>query len=213
MAITDQALLEEIQFHLVEDPDLGQTYPSALWTLSELIAYANERQDRFIAETGVVLALADLVTIPNVRRQALPTDAIQVRRVSFRTAAGVYHELAHSDSYAADIVLPTWTTDPDPIPQVWMDVELPHLHIQIAPPTLDAGRLEIVYVSVGVALTGLAELFTVPDECVPAIKWGILASALGKEGRAHDAQRAAYGELRYEEGIVATQLWMAGLGV
>ena len=59
-------------------------------------------------------------------------------------------------------------------------------------------------------LTGLGVKFTVPDECVPAIKWGVIADMLSKIGRAHDPERAAWAEQQYQEGVEATKIILRG---
>ena len=58
--MTDQELLEEVQYTLIEPPDGGQSWPSQLWTRNESLEYLNERQDRFIRETHMIIVITNI---------------------------------------------------------------------------------------------------------------------------------------------------------
>jgi hypothetical protein len=71
-----------------------------------------------------------------------------------------------------------------------------------------AGELTILCVALAGILDGLGEIWTVPYEFVPAIKYGIMADMLNKVGRALWSTKARYCELRYQEGVMAATLLM-----
>jgi hypothetical protein len=78
------------------------------------------------------------------------------------------------------------------------------------PATNSSGILWVLYVALSQTLDGTCVLFTVPDEFVPAIKWGAIADMLGKAGRANDPARAQIAEGLYQEGIEAAKIILSG---
>ena len=68
----------------------------------------------------------------------------------------------------------------------------------------------LLYVALGQTLANTGVAFTVPAEFVSVIKWGVLASMLGKVGRGHDRRRAEYCEERFREGVEACKLILEG---
>ena len=183
---------------------------SGLWSLDELGSYLEQCRSEFLSETEAVYRRVGIVTIPQQQRHQLPNDWVATRRVSFRVAANDRTNLNRVDEWEMDQAFATWQKDVG-TPEFWMDVQVPRGLIQTAPASLSSGQLEVLMVGKGeVALSSLSGAFGIPNEFVPIIKWGALAMALGKLGRGHDPQRAAYAEARYREGIEATKLILDG---
>lgn len=213
MAVTDQNVLNEIQAHMVEGvQDGGTSWPSGLWTVAEVIAYANQRQYRFLKETSCVLKRATLVTVPSVQRHPLPTDWIVTRRLVFRSSGSpaVFTEVPRGDGFEADHLLLDWPFNSASVPRLYMDSEIPNLFIQTAPSVNVSGLLQILYTALSTLLSNTGVAFTVPDEFTPAVKWGTMADMLWKSGRAHDPERAGYCEARWQEGVAAANVMLAG---
>lgn len=199
-----------MQGHLLETQDSGATVSSGLWTVQECIDALNERQFRFLKDTALLLTPAEIVTVPNVLRHALPTDWIVTANSAYRNADNDWNELARSDGFEADnSSINDWPIERG-APLLYTDGELPTLGIQIMPASLDAGVIHILYVALSTTLSNSGVTFTVPDEFVPAVKWGALGDLLGKVGRGADPQRSQYCEGRYQEGLVAAQLMLDG---
>jgi len=91
-----------------------------------------------------------------------------------------------------------------------MDAMLQTLTMLLAPAPTGAGTLSLYYVSTSDPLTGLGEIFTVPDEFVPYVKWGAIGDMLTKPGRDQDLKRAEYCEIRFEEGVTLAKSWIEG---
>ncbi len=72
MSVTDLDQLTEIQLVLQEDA----TFSNGLWTLAEVVAYANQRQYRFLVETQILGSIATIGWIPGQAQMPLPTDWI-----------------------------------------------------------------------------------------------------------------------------------------
>lgn len=195
---------------MVEPNDGGATFPSQMWTAAEVLNYLNNRQNQFLRDTGLLISRAVLATTPNVLRQPLPADCMFLQRIIWRSSAGVWNEVPRSDTWEADYALNAWPYTMEPRPKMYTDGEIPTLQIQIMPAASDAGLLYALYVALGTTLSGLGVTFTVPDECVPAVKYGTLADMLSKVGRALDRGRATAAELHYQEGVEAVRVILQG---
>ena len=221
--ITLRIVLEEILDALVEPRSaLDQTFvsgtvvlddiTSGLWSIAELTGYLEERRSEFLSATEIVYRRVGVVTIPQQQRHRLPDDWVTTRRVSFRVAANDRIRLHRVDEWEMDQGFATWQKGVGK-PRFWMDVQVPRGIIQTAPASLSSGQLEVLMVGKGqTTFSGLSDTFGVPNEFVPSIRWGALAMALGKVGRGHDPERAAYAEARYQEGIEAAKMLLDGWG-
>lgn len=212
MSITDQQVLNEIQGHLLETQNSGASWSSGHWTASEVITYLNQKQYDFLKRTSLLLSRNTLATTPQEIRQPLPADCILIHRVVWKSALGVYSEVPRGDGFEADHAQGDWpyNTATDNIPHLYTDGEIPTLQIQVMPPVNDAGVLQILYVALSTTLSNSGVAFSVPDEFVPTIKWGVVAEMLGKVGRGQDPNRAAWANTQYELGIEAAKLMISG---
>ena len=210
-SISDQAQLSEVQQHLVEPTvDGGTTFASGLWTVTEVINYFNQRQYRFLRDTQLLLTRTSLVTTPNVNRQPLPTNWIVTSRAAWQDITNVFTEIPRGDTWEADHAILDWPYNGAQRPQLWTDGETPTLQIELLPSPNVSGTVWLLYVALSALLSNTGQLFTVPDEFVPSIKWGAIADMLSKVGRAFDPVRAEYAESRYEEGVEAAKIMLAG---
>lgn len=212
MAVTDQQLLSEIQLAMLEPTiDGGVTWTSGMWTQAEVLQYVNQRQDRFLKESGLLTVWTTIAVSAAQLRPSLPTDWVATVRVSWKgTGALTFVVLPRADSWSADNGLPTWPNTTGVRPIVYMDSETPTLQIQLAPAPTGSGTLSLYYISVGNNMTGLGEIFNTPDEFIPAIKYGVMADMLTKQGRVADGARAQYCETRFNEGIELAKSWIVG---
>lgn len=205
MAVTDQSVLSQIQYHVVEpDPDGGVTWLLGDWNATTVINYLNQRQNRFLQETGVIRTRATLVTLPNVERYDLPQTLLTIARTSWEDADGDIIDLPRSDMWTADHGSPAWPHETAARPSTYTIYELPQLQLSVIPASWDNGVLRLVYTAIGTAVSNTGITFTVPDECVPIILWGTLADMLRESARVQDIERADYCEDRYKAGVEAT---------
>lgn len=210
MTTLDTQVLSQLQNHLVETANGGASWASALWTVQEVIDYLNERQRAFLKETQILLTRATIPAIPMIQRHALPVDWVATARVVWRDANALFTEIPRSDGFEADHATADWPYNSAPKPSLYMDTETPTLLMQTAPAASDAGQLQILYVALTTLLSNSGVAFAVPDEFVPALKYGVLADMLSKDGRAQDLARAAYCETRYQEGVAAAKIILRG---
>ena len=208
MAIADTAILSEIQRVTLEnDGDAGVTWPSGMWTLAEVLGYLNQRQARFLAAAGLTWTVASVAVTTGQADQAAPADWIATIFLAHKTAAGQYRELPRMDALELDLVVPTWPGLSSATPRGYYEVDGATLTTYVVPIPTEAGSaLERYYVALGATLTGLGVNFSVPDECVPTLKYGVLADMFSKVGPVANPPLAAACEARWAEGVALAEL-------
>lgn len=207
--MTDLELLNNIQYVMIETPDQGASWHSGLWTRDEVLSYLNERQNRFIKNTHIVLTTGSIVVVAGTFRYDLPADWVATARVYWVPATGSSKELTPSDSWEADHGIPTWSVTAGQ-PKMYMDRDVPTLTIQLAPIPSVNGTVEVMYVASATDLNGAGASLSILDEFMPTLKYGILADMFSKVGRAHDPVRSTYCEQRYQMGEEIAQLLLKG---
>ncbi len=216
MAVTDQTILAQIQRVTLEGAgDAGATWPSGMWTLTEVLGYLNQRQNRFLAATGLMWTTTETAITLNQADQANPTDWIATLFMAYKTGAGLYKELPRLDALELDYALPTWPGTSSATPRGFYEVDGNTATAYVVPiPTEVGSALERYYVAMGTTLTQGGVNFSVPDEFVPTIKYGALAEMFSKVGQAANPALAAVCEARWTEGVelgmlMATEGWFA----
>ena len=204
MAILDTTILSELQRVTIENTgDGGALWPSGQWTLAEVLGYLNQRQNRFLALTGLVWTRAETNITINQSDQAAPSDWVTTVLVAYKTGAGLYRELPKVDALELDYVLSTWPAATSATPRGYYEIDGATLTTYVVPIPTEAGSaLERYYVALGTALTQTPAVnFSVPDEFVPTIKYGALAEMLGKVGEGQNLALSALCDERWEEGV------------
>lgn len=215
MPVTDQQVLNEIQRSLIETVNAGASWSSGLWTAAEVIGYLNQRQYRFMRETMAIIKRTDppLAHPAGALTRALPVDWIATHRVAWKANTDptwAFREVPRVDGWQLDAGVPDWPSNSYARPRGYADVETPTLEMRVAPAALAAGTLELLYVALTTTLSNSGVSFTVPDECVPGVKWGVVADMLSKVGRGQDLPRAAIAEEWYQLAVDATKLMVEG---
>jgi hypothetical protein len=201
MAFTDQQILNQIQYMMIEPPDSGATWPSALWTATEVNRYLSQRQDRILGETFPYVTVATIPVTAGTNFYTFPSGFIAAISLTFTpTGSSEPIELTPSDSWEADHGLPLWTIE-ESEPKLYFTK--PTLTFYIAPTPDTDGELRLLYIHTGTAFTGSGIAATVQDEIVPTLKYGTMADMLNKVGRANDPSRSQYCEDRFQHGIDA----------
>lgn len=214
MSVTDQTILAQIQRVTLEGTgDLGATWPSGMWTLAEVLSYLNQRQNRFLAATGLLWTHAATVITTGQAEQAAPTDWIATILIAYKSSAGLYRELPRMDAQELDYALATWPGATSATPRGYTETDGATLTTYVVPIPTDVGSaLERYYVAMGTALTQAGVAFSVPDEFVATIKYGALADMFSKVGQANNPGLAQACEARWDEGVelgtlMATEGW------
>ena len=211
--VTEQEVLNEMQFHTLETPDSGATLDSDMWTIGEWVDYINSRMANFTAETKLILNRETPFASVIDQTQydlgtAVSTDLLGVHRVAWLDAAGISHGLREDSTFTYDRLLRTWTTSAaSQEPEVYIRAGRPQLKLEIIPAPVAAGTIDILYTKRPAQLPQIADTTTLdlPNEFTPYLKWGALADVFSKEGQAHDPEKAEYCEARYQEGILVAR--------
>ena len=207
--VTEQNILNEMQYHTLETPDNGASLDSDMWTIGEWVDYINARMAHFTAETKLILSRETPFASVIDQTQydlgtAVSTDLLKVHRVAWLDASGNSHGLREDSTLTYDRLLPTWTTSAaSQEPEVYVRQGRPQLKIEILPAPSATGTVDILYTKRPAQLPQVADTTTldIVNDFTPYIKWGALADLFSKEGQANDPQKAAYCEARYQEGI------------
>ena len=210
MSITDLDQLTEIQLTLQEDG----TFSNGLWTLAEVLGYFNQRQYRFLFETKILAASGLIVWNPGQEQMPLPDDWIVTISASWqRFDTGEWSPLPRSDRFERDHLLGPLaaTATSTALPQAFREGDVTEtLSIAVSPAPSQPGQVGLLYVSLSEILDGQGQIFDVPDDWVPYLKYGVYSDMLGKTGRGQDLLRARYAEQRFQEGVVLAQSLLQG---
>ena len=209
MPVTDQTVLSEIQRVTLENTgDGGATWPSGMWTQAEVLGYFNQRQNRFLMETGLRWTRLETALTLSQTNQAAPVDWIATILIAYKSGAGLYRELPRMDAYELDLILASWPGASGVTPRGFYETDGDTLTTYVVPaPTEAASALERYYVALGTALTAGGVNLSVPDEFVPTIKYGTLAEMFLTLGS--DAQNLVLVEMceeRWTEGVEIAKL-------
>jgi len=208
--VIDQAVLELLQYALVEPPDAGASWPSGLWTRDEVITGLNTRMRQFLRDTQAIAAIASIPVVAGTNPIVVPADWIAtLAGVFVLTATGVRIPLSTSDAFEVDLAVPTWeATGGTPI--VVLDGDDGTLTVRLAPVPDANGTLDLLYVALPVAANGNGVTLSIPDEMLDGIRYGTLADLLGKIGRGADPMRAQYAQERFEQTELLTEIILGG---
>lgn len=203
-SVTDRDLIQAMQFHLLEDASSQSAWNGTeQFVLADLTNAIQRRRDQFLADTGIVVdrSVVSAPPPPNSRVTLVDT-IIDVRRVAWLGASPLnyYVPMWREDERLLTAAGATWSTTSG-TPEAWSVTSTPPLQLQLAPPPVASGQLELLAVSTGASLdpTTSATVLGIPDDLTPGVKWGALADLLDKDGAARDPGRAAYCEQRYQQ--------------
>lgn len=207
--ITQQKVMDDMQYHLLETPNSGASLDSDMWTVGEWVDYLNSRLALFVAETKLVLSRTTFSSVIDQTQYDLgtsvSTDLLEVHRLAWLDSSGVSHALREGSVYDYDLSLPTWTTaGASQEPEVYVRLGRPQLKVEILPAPSAAGTFDVLYTKRPAQLpqTPDTTVVGIPNDFVPFVKWGALSDLLSKEGQANDPLRAQYAEARFQEGIL-----------
>lgn len=200
MSYTDQQLLADVQRLMIEPViDGGLSWLSGLWTLDEVLGYANQRQQRFLADTCLVGGWLQQTALAQ-EQQTVSEDTIFIKHAVFEDEDGACTPLLPLSRYSADLAVPTWQAGGTQ-PLGFLFEQTGTRELSIVPPPAAAGLLHLFAILLAETLDRSGILLTVPDEWVPTVRFGIMADMFGKQGRAYDEARAQYCETRWQEGV------------
>ena len=203
MTTKDSDVVPLIQYHLLEPPGIPWV-GTTQFTLAEVTNSLQRIRDNFLVETGCVVTHSTTAAPPPPNgRVQLDEFIIDVRRCGWIPAVPV-NNLSHiplwkSDAFSAQSIEPGWSLAPSDV-EAYSILEPPPLQLQLIPPPLASGTLDLLTVNSGTALDPtIGVLLGIPENFIWAIKWGALADLLSQDGEPRDDFRAGYCQQRYTE--------------
>lgn len=187
---------------------------SSMWSRDQIIQYLNDRQRRFINESGITAAVMYQAGQAEQPRYSLPDNLVDIRRVAWANSADpmAYTELPRADGWELDHGRTNWPSASAQSPEVYLEDHLPSLTIAVEPAPTDVGEMELIAVTQGTQVDGSGVLLSVPDDFTPYLAWGVRADMLAGEFEGNDPVRAAHCESRFAEGIELARILVSGDG-
>lgn len=198
---TDQAVVQICEYHLLEP----STYPTWSGTeqfnIADLLTAIDRRRNQFLLETAQVLTVYSPSVPPSPTGRVQINDAVlEIRRAAWQDSTTLaWTTLWNTDQFEVGAFASTMQAASGP--QVYSNAILPNNQVELFPPPLSNGTLELVTISAGPLPTTSPQALGIPDDFAWVVKWGVLADLLGKDGPAHDPGRSAYCEKRWREGV------------
>jgi len=189
-----------------------------MWTPSEWAQFLTYRVNRFLRESGLVVARLgydgsgddnSVNVTPNQEPVALPQNMVDILRLAFVNydasdppVAINITEVPREDFLSLDAYDQDWETTGAATPPAYTQSITQTLQAFLANPPTDVGAVDLTFVATGQTLTGLGVALPLPNVVAQYALYGLLADALSAEGEPNNPALAAYCEMRFEEGIV-----------
>lgn len=209
--VTDYYLIQCLQYSLLESVASQQSWSGTeMFALSDLVESIERRRNQFLSDTGIVLTRSLMDVSPSsIGRHHLDQSIIDVRRAAWVGAPpeNYYTNLWREDERSLTASNASWSVNQGQ-PAAFSIMAPPPLEMQIAPPPMNAGQVELITVNSGtpIAAGDNASVLGIPDDLSWIVKWGALADLLGSDGESRDMARAQYAEQRYRQGVELAKL-------
>lgn len=212
--LADRDIVNEIQYHLIEA--INNWGVSTTWAGTEMFSMADvvqaiqRRRNQFLLETGQITSAAKYTSTVGVGKISLPDTTVDVRRVAWidfiGAAESTYTNLWRVDDFQLSQFSVGWNLT-NGAPVGYSVATVPETFVELAPFPAAPGKIHVVSVDSGPALdVTTGQLMGILNDFAHVIKWGALADLLGRDGPAHDPDRAKYCEQRFQDGIIMSNI-------
>lgn len=152
--------------------------------------------------TNLVLKTTEFPIAANIDKISLPTDLIDIIRVSFIREDEF--EIILDEADEQEIYLNSNSLEEFNDPLYYTNVYELTKTIKLSPTPANVGTLKIIYVEgiESIDIDNEEIVLNLPNNLLPYIKFGVLTDILSNEGPLNDPIRAAYCKQRWEEGIL-----------
>lgn len=190
--VTDTDITKQVQYSLLEPPT-GLTWTgTAQFTSVQVSEALQRRKQQFLLDTGMVQTYTQMNVQPMpVGRIPLQDSVVDVRRVAWISAAGVYTPIWRDDEFSRLSFDAGWMQTPG-LPDAYSVSVTPPVSLQLLPASSDSGGIETITVN---------STSSIPDDFNWAIRFGVLADLLSADGLGRDRTRAEYCEQMYGHGV------------
>ena len=203
-------MVKEIQYMLLENPSgIVGTGMTGQLAVGDILSAIWAGRNRFVQDVLFPLTVTPTAVNPPPPTGMVdfPHSTVFVHRAAWQDIpggglpGGEWTNLWRQDAWAADKGDQLWTISPDR-PMAFSESENSPLKLQLIPPPVNSGNLEIVSAdSEDIDLTNPNSTFDIPDEWIHAVKYSALSYILNGEGQIKDALRGQYAEQRYQQAV------------
>lgn len=188
-------IINEMQYHCLEPPNLGVSMASDLWTVDEWIDYLKYNHETFV----------NLTHCHNKKfTGTIGGGGITWKNSEVEAMLVLGKEVQKTDRFVLDHVLTNLETTGTPLYYMVAPPKAPDSLAVFPPPA--SSQAYVIYAPDPPALSSLSTYFTIVDDLVPYIKWAALGNAFAKQGQAWDPIKAKYGTMRFAEGLKAAAM-------
>ena len=209
--VTDQDLLEEIQYHLLETINRSGWSGTTQFTLAtvDLESQINETRGAIpldVTSESIAVNLQSRVDLTGISPHHL-----EIRRAAYQDASGSRFAVWRTDEQQAYAFQPDSQIQPGQVPVGFSTSVARPLEVVLIPPAGQPGILELLVTKgfTGIDFTG--NTLGVPDDLAWVLKYATMADMLSREGMAEDTIRAAYCDRRAKEGLEIAKAYASGL--
>lgn len=201
--VTSGDIIVAVENALMEPVSLTTWTGTDMFTLDDIVKSIERRRNQFLLETGCVQSVLTYPGAPDTGGKIeLAETVMDVRAAHWVNVDGVATPVFRSDEIAARTFKPTWAQTPG-VPSSFSTILDNFPHVQLMPPALDVGTLEIVATLSGAPILAAAPgtILGIPDDYAWVIKWGVLCDLLSTDPQAKDDTRSDYCDKRWREGV------------
>ena len=206
-SIKERDLINDIEYCLIEPiTSIWSSWSGTdQFTMDDLTRAIERRRNLFLLLVGSHISHLQVVVPPGNGLAQLSDSIQQIRRASWKDSTS-YIPIYSSDEDEASNLTPNWVNSPA-TPSAFSSTLNPLVLVQLIPPPLDTGTLDLLTINNPPDLDeSVGTFLNIPDDCAWIVKFGALADLLGKDGQAFDPTRSEYCEKRFLEGIRFAQL-------
>lgn len=209
--VTDRDLIQQIQFALLESASTQASWPgTSQFTYNDIVNAITQYRNQFLSDTGIIVTRSTQAGIlASTQRVEVDQSILDIRRAAWLGLSpyAYYSLLWREDERAMTLASPDWS-NAEGTPTSYSVMAPPPLQLQLAPPPIANGTLDLITVNTGPALDPAngATVLGIPDDLTPAIKWGALSYLLSIDGQARDTTRAQFCAQRYQQYVQLTRL-------
>lgn len=202
--VTDAEVIRDVSFATQEPYD----FVAKKWIGTEQFSSLNvyqalqQRRDKFLLETGLVLKNTEVDgPAPTTQTIKLAQGIIDVRGALWKDGPSSVYSLLWRADFEHTTSQPYLELTPGD-PSYFLTYPERPLMLDILPPPVNNGKINLLTVNAGAALNPLTpSVLGIPDDFCWVLKMGVLADLFGTDGPGQDDARAMYFESRWKDGV------------
>lgn len=201
-AATDRDVLGLMQYMLVEPYDpIDGTGATEQFPFAQLVAALQRARNQLLDDTMVTVSELSITVNAGPGLVELPDTVAAIRRAVWRTVDGFASNVHVTDQFEATAYDTAYALSPG-VPALLTTLTTPVLSVQLTPPPIDGGTLELIVTSAGADLDPATPVVLgVPDDTAWAARELALADLLARDGPAYDPARAEAHRRHYTLGV------------